>query len=330
MSCLFLIFYFIVSGGGILWGEMRKMRRRRLRVGGGVLAAALLLLGTVALASSTGAAEPRQLQDGGGLRPGALLPGAGRGHLAAPFHWTDLPALAIQNSVGMCRCGRQGLATADLDFDGGVDYIVSGVLAQCGDACHPSVIVLRDNGLRSRTVVQIEIDFGALQPYSVVLTLRGDADAVPDLLVHGGELASVYSLRDWDSKPLARLWAGQMRGYLGWIRAADYDSDGFDDIFGCGQMSATELLVNPPCSLYRNVNGSFVEVTSAAILGGPGPVQEATVWTSHVVADLTRDGYLDWFVPASLWYPNGVYRNNRNGTLSPVPMSSDGIDRAPF
>jgi hypothetical protein len=69
---------------------------------------------------------------------------------------------------------------------------------------------------------------------------------------------------------------------VGWARAADYDNDGWADLY------VTNF---GPNTLYRNNgDGTFADVTSSASVGWPS-------WsTSCAFLDVDRDGDLDLFV----------------------------------
>jgi enediyne biosynthesis protein E4 len=125
-------------------------------------------------------------------------------------------------------------------------------------------------------------------------------------------------------------------GYSMAVAAADFDNDGFTDLFVAG--------VNRNI-LYRNLgNGHFADVTSRASLGGgqPKPWSVSSGWV-----DYDNDGWLDLFVtnyvvwdPAKephcgadeqQFYchpsafpglPNQLFHNNHDGTFTDVSRSS--------
>src|ERR1700733_9466894 len=83
---------------------------------------------------------------------------------------------------------------------------------------------------------------------------------------------------------------------------ADYDNDGFLDLFVCCQKQ--------PCILYRNKgDGTFEEVTARAGLANLSPCLGAA-WI-----DFDNDGYPDLFV--NLEGTTGrLFHNNRDGTFT--------------
>jgi len=126
-------------------------------------------------------------------------------------------------------------------------------------------------------------------------------------------------------------------GYTMAAAAADFDGDGYPDLFVAGVDRSL---------LYRNNrNGTFTDVTRAAGLGRPHP-RFGRMWSIHGAwFDFNKDGWLDLLVvnycrwnPASEPFcgdtrpgyrsychpgkygplPNQLFRNNRDGTFSDV------------
>jgi hypothetical protein len=87
---------------------------------------------------------------------------------------------------------------------------------------------------------------------------------------------------------------------------ADYDNDGFLDLFICCERQ--------PNRLYRNRgNGTFEEVAvQAGVAGDPSMVCKGAAWI-----DFDNDGYPDLFLN-HLGGTAKLYRNNRNGTFTDV------------
>jgi hypothetical protein len=132
-------------------------------------------------------------------------------------------------------------------------------------------------------------------------------------------------------------------GYAIGVAAADYDNDGFEDLFVTGLTQNT---------LYRNRgNGTFEDVTRKSGLALPDPKYGAMWSASAGWFDYDNDGYLDLFVSSYVrWVPgadhcnveggqpfychprvyeplpNRLYHNNRDGTFRDVSVSS-GIAR---
>jgi tetratricopeptide (TPR) repeat protein len=134
-------------------------------------------------------------------------------------------------------------------------------------------------------------------------------------------------------------------GYMMGAATADFDNDGFPDLFVAGVGRNF---------LYRNLgNGTFRDVTAVARVSSPHP-KYGPMWGIHGAwLDFDRDGWLDLFIvnycvwdPAREPYcgeqrpglrtychprhyaplPNQLFRNNRDGTFSDVSLAS-GVER---
>ena len=90
---------------------------------------------------------------------------------------------------------------------------------------------------------------------------------------------------------------------------ADFDNDGFLDLFVCNETG--------PNKLYRNKgNGTFEEVAErAGVAGGRGAVCKGAAWI-----DFDNDGAPDLFLNY-MNAPSKLFRNNRDGTFSDVGES---------
>jgi hypothetical protein len=100
-----------------------------------------------------------------------------------------------------------------------------------------------------------------------------------------------------------KLKFGMIRYGPGGITAADYDNDGFYDLF---------IPDGESSKLFRNGgNGAFDDVTAKAGLTGLDGVSVA------LFADYDNDGYKDLFVSRT-FQPNQLFHNNGDGTFSDV------------
>lgn len=92
----------------------------------------------------------------------------------------------------------------------------------------------------------------------------------------------------------------------------DYDNDGDLDIYlvnGC-DLPNTNSPISSKNTLYRNDNGKYVDVTTAASVGDTG------YGLGCCVGDYNNDGYIDIYV--TNYGPNVLYKNNGDGTFSNV------------
>jgi hypothetical protein len=100
---------------------------------------------------------------------------------------------------------------------------------------------------------------------------------------------------------------GMIRYGPGGITAADYDNDGFYDLF---------IPDGVYSRLFRNRrNGTFEDVTDQAGLSGLDGVSVATF------ADYDNDGFKDLFISRT-FRPNQLFRNNGDGTFRDVTKES--------
>lgn len=179
-----------------------------------------------------------------------------------------------------------------------------------------------------------------------------DSDGWPDIFVANG--ASLPGLQKTGPASYNRLYRNNHdgtftdvtaksglsgTGYSMGVAAADYDNDGWVDLFVTGVRGNT---------LYRNRgDGTFEDVTAQAGVGGDGEWSVAAAWL-----DYDNDGWLDLFVVRYVaWNPatellcgtqrpgmrgychpqhfqplaNALYHNQRDGTFRDVSAES-GID----
>jgi enediyne biosynthesis protein E4 len=153
------------------------------------------------------------------------------------------------------------------------------------------------------------------------------------------------NLGDGRFADVTELAGVQGDGFMMGAAAADFDNDGFPDLFVAGVGRNI---------LYRNLgNGTFRDVSAAARLSSTHP-KYGPMWSIHGAwLDFDRDGWLDLFVvnycvwdPAREPYcgqnlpglrtychpthyaplPNQLFRNNRDGTFRDVSIDS-GVAR---
>jgi hypothetical protein len=185
-----------------------------------------------------------------------------------------------------------------------------------------------------------------------VAVLDYNNDGCEDLYFING--AAIPSLRKLDRSYWNRLYRNNCEGgfrdvteeagvaaegYSMAVAAADYDNDGWTDLFIAG--------VHRNILFHNNGNGTFSEVTGRAGLAGGGPDKPWSISAGWF--DFDNDGHLDLFVsnycqwapdkdpycglvkPGYRTYchpkyfaglPNMLYRNNGDGTFTDVSVAS--------
>lgn len=105
--------------------------------------------------------------------------------------------------------------------------------------------------------------------------------------------------------------------------AADFDNDGWPDLFLTGEQGRGAGWFQSPALLYRNTgNGTFVDVTAQSGITGPSAHRAASA------ADVNNDGLLDLFIggnTAQALQPNRLYLNQGNFTFVEVGAAA-GLD----
>ena len=106
------------------------------------------------------------------------------------------------------------------------------------------------------------------------------------------------------------------------VIAGDIDNDGWQDLFLTGDGNG---FVQSPVKLYRNVNGTFEDITDSSGIVGP------LTHGSAVFADINNDGYLDLFIEGigslatNTQHANKLFLNNGDLTFTDISVSS-GVD----
>jgi hypothetical protein len=115
-----------------------------------------------------------------------------------------------------------------------------------------------------------------------------------------------------------------MNNFAAW---ADYDNDGFLDLWVSGYTSGNKLFRN-------NGDSSFTQVTTEAVTNEPAPNGAGTYQVAWF--DYNNDGALDLYLMngddlGAIWTANQLFRNNGNGnawlTVRPIGTGSnrDGV-----
>lgn len=220
--------------------------------------------------------------------------------------------------------GLNGLAAGDYDGDGWEDLLI----------CQPGGLpnrLFRNRGDGTFQDVTAEANLAVLDSTASALWGDYDNDGDADLFLMSNDIL----LFENDGKgrftrsPLAFEIAGDDRGTLMSAALADYDRDGFLDLYVCQYTPAGGSVMGgylhqptpyhdansgAPNQLFRNNAGkSFTNVTAQAGLS----VNNRRWSFAAAWGDTDLDGYPDLYV-ANDFGRNNLYRNNRNGTFTDV------------
>ena len=143
--------------------------------------------------------------------------------------------------------------------------------------------------------------------------VRGAGKGFTDIAQESGiDFKAMHNPMLKDGEPLEPKKFEIIKYAHGGVAAADYDSDGDDDIFfGDGKRPR----------LYRNSGGKFEDVTDSAFAGqfdSDGNLPGASV---ALFLDLDNDGDQDLFIGRSS-APNKLFANNGDGTFTEVKKDS--------
>ena len=210
------------------------------------------------------------------------------------------------------------ITSGDINKDGATDFFIGGAFNFSGKIFTQQ----KDQSFISKKLVdsiKMEEDMGCV-------LFDADNDGDLDLLVTGGdvryELNSVYNkprLYINDGKGNFSLQPGaipdSIRIIAGCVAAADFDGDGYADLFIGGRVSK-EYPISPRSFILHNNKGVFTDVTAKVCpaLRAPGMV------TSAVWADFDNDKQTDLII-AGEWMPVRFFKNN-HGVLKEVTDST--------
>ena len=202
----------------------------------------------------------------------------------------------------------EGRAWADFDNDGDLDLFVSTGLGATD-------VLYRNEGAGVFTRLT------TVPPVRSVGSSRGcawadfDNDGWVDLFVTNEQNSRNFLFRNDGSNSFTRILTGAIATDTGNFYGcawADYDNDGYEDLFVANNGGRSLLYHNQG-------NGTFLKITNDAIVT-PSANSASGAW-----GDYDNDGYLDLFV-ANLGQKNFLYHNNGDGSFSAVANSGIGQD----
>ena len=174
--------------------------------------------------------------------------------------------------------------------------------------------------------------FDNIAPHLGIDTFDLSGGAIADDFDNDGYLDLVEST--WDTNGQMRFFRNNrdgtftertqqagLEGLLGGLNLvqADYDNDGYVDVFVLRGAWLGEHGQHPNSLLRNNADGTFSDVTFAAGLGHEHYPTQTGSW-----ADYDNDGDLDLYVgnewTASMPAPSQLFRNNNDGTFTDVAV----------
>jgi tetratricopeptide (TPR) repeat protein len=248
--------------------------------------------------------------------------GSNSSYRAQMLHGTDYWRTLLDGACGIDIYGHNGVSVADIDNDGFDDLYVcqpaglpNRLYRNRGDGTFEDITESSGLGILENTACALFADFSNHgRQDAIVVRANG-----PLLFVNEGG-------GKFRSEPDAFQFASPPQGTFTGAAAADYDGDGWLDVYFClyayyqgtGQYKYPspyhDAENGPPNFLMRNQrNGTFRDVTAAS-----GMSQNNTRYSFCCGwNDYNRDGWPDLYVVNDFGRKN-LYRNNGNGTFTDV------------
>jgi tetratricopeptide (TPR) repeat protein/peroxiredoxin len=248
--------------------------------------------------------------------------GGNSSYSAQMLHGSDYWRTVLDGACGIDIYGHNGVSVADIDNDGFDDLYVcqpaglpNRLYRNRGDGTFEDITESSGLGLLENTACALFADFNN-QGRQDVIVVRANGPLL--FLNEGGG--------KFRQKPDAFRFADPPQGTFTGAAAADYDGDGWLDVYFClysyyqgsGQYKYPspyhDAENGPPNFLMRNQrDGTFRDVTAAAGLN-----QNNTRYSFCCGwSDYNRDGWPDLYVVNDFGRKN-LYRNNGDGTFSDV------------
>lgn len=243
------------------------------------------------------------------------VPQASRMEVVAGYEPTTIVMEEVAAEIGLDKVsGGRGTAVFDSNGDGTLDVVIAGAHAGCS--------YFRNNG--DGTFTDISAGSGLDQCVYAFNLAVGDYnnDGLPDLFISGmgffnGQGVLMRNNGDGTFTNVTKEAGLGMWGPAFTAVWADYDLDGYLDLFIVNNLGGLFDRKTPNRLYHNNGDGTFTDVTREAGLSTDWPSLGAT-W-----GDFNNNGFQDLFV--SNLGSAQLFRNNGDGTFRDVSRAA-GID----